>query len=187
MTRNQIIAMQSRIGTTPDGWWGPKSIAACQRHLRAMMPTPNPWPRADLASMRRFYGEPGDVARLVNLTVIGLGVKYAGQPVRTVRCHERVAESLGRVLRRIAASDHRAILDQYAGCYNYRPMRGGSNWSKHAWGAAIDLAPGTNGNHAHWPTKATMPLEVMEMFALDGWLSAGAFWSRDAMHMQATR
>jgi hypothetical protein len=187
MTRQQINAMQARIGAEPDGWWGPKSIAACQRHLRAMMPTPNPWPRPDLAAMKSFYGDPGDVARLVNLPVIGLGIKYAGQPVRAVRCHERVAESLGRVLRRIAASEHRAILDHYAGCYNYRPMRGGSTWSKHAWGAAIDLMPATNGNHTHWPTKATMPLEIMEAFALDGWLSAGAFWARDAMHFQATR
>jgi hypothetical protein len=32
-----------------------------------------------------------------------------------------------------------------------------------------------------------MPLEVMEMFAQEGWLSAGAFWGRDAMHSQATK
>jgi hypothetical protein len=139
--------------------------------------------------MQSFYGDPGDVARLVNLNVIGLGIKYAGQPVRTVRCHERVADSLGRVFRRIAASDHRAILEHYAGCYNYRPMRGGAagNWSKHAWGAAIDLAPATNGNHTHWPTRATMPLEVAECFAAEGWLGLGWAIGRDAMHFQSTR
>jgi hypothetical protein len=27
----------------------------------------------------------------------------------------------------------------------------------------------------------------MEEFAKEGWLSAGAFWSRDAMHFQATK
>jgi hypothetical protein len=32
-----------------------------------------------------------------------------------------------------------------------------------------------------------MPIEVMEEFAKEGWLPAGAFWSRDAMHFQATR
>jgi len=187
MTTAHIVAMQKRLGVEPDGWWGPKSIAACQHHLRAMMPSPNPWPRPDLASMKSFYGDPGDVARLINLNVIGLGIKYAGQPVRTVRCHERVAESLGRVLREIAASDHRAILGQYAGCYNYRPMRGGTNWSKHAWGAAIDFAPATNGLNTHWPTKATMPLEVAEFFAAEGWLGLGWAIGRDAMHFQSTR
>jgi hypothetical protein len=28
---------------------------------------------------------------------------------------------------------------------------------------------------------------VMEFFAVGGWLSAGAFWGRDAMHFQATK
>jgi hypothetical protein len=32
-----------------------------------------------------------------------------------------------------------------------------------------------------------MPLDVMEIFAREGWLAAGAFWSRDSMHMQATQ
>jgi hypothetical protein len=32
-----------------------------------------------------------------------------------------------------------------------------------------------------------MPLEVMEAFAREGWVSAGAFWSRDAMHHQSTQ
>jgi hypothetical protein len=51
----------------------------------------------------------------------------------------------------------------------------------------VDLDPDDNGNHVAWPTRATMPLEVMEAFAREGWVSAGAFWSRDAMHHQATR
>jgi hypothetical protein len=32
-----------------------------------------------------------------------------------------------------------------------------------------------------------MPIQVMEEFAKEGWLAAGAFWGRDAMHFQATR
>jgi hypothetical protein len=32
-----------------------------------------------------------------------------------------------------------------------------------------------------------MPIEVMECFAREGWLSAGAFWGYDAMHFQATQ
>ena len=66
-------------------------------------------------------------------------------------------------------------------------MRGGSRPSLHARAAAIDLDPGNNGLVTHWPMKATMPLEVMEAFAREGWLPAGAFWSRDAMHFQSTQ
>jgi hypothetical protein len=32
-----------------------------------------------------------------------------------------------------------------------------------------------------------MPIEVMEAFARQGFKPAGAFWGRDAMHMEATR
>jgi hypothetical protein len=114
-------------------------------------------------------------------------VQYAGKAVSTIRVHERCAQSLLTVLTALAAQGFRPILAQYAGVYNHRPMRGGSSWSLHAYGAAVDLAPHNNGLHTHWPTKATMPLEVMEIFASEGWLPAGAFWSRDAMHFQATR
>ena len=66
-------------------------------------------------------------------------------------------------------------------------MRGGSLPSLHARGAAVDLDPDHNGNGTSWPTRAIMPLEVMEEFAKEGWLAAGAFWGRDSMHMQATQ
>jgi hypothetical protein len=187
MTTQQIKAIQSRIGTVPDGFWGPKSVAACQRHLRAMMPKPHPFPATDQASLTRFYGAAGDESQLVNCDVAGLGVEYALLPVRSIRIHAKLSASLRRIIEAIAASDHAHILKLYAGSYNNRPMRGGSLPSLHARGAAIDLAQATNRNHAHWPTRATMPLEVQEIFAREGWLSAATFWSRDAMHHQATQ
>ena len=51
----------------------------------------------------------------------------------------------------------------------------------------FDFAASENGNHTSWPVAATMPLGVMEIFAAEGWLPAGAFWGRDAMHFQATQ
>jgi len=183
MTTEQIIAMQRRVGTTPDGIWGPKSAAACQRHLRALMPSPHPWPRGDQASLRAFYGSPGDESQLVSIDVAGLGVMYDNRPVHTIRCHRKVAASLRRVLEKLP----RGITAKYAGVYNNRPVRGGSTPSLHAYGAAIDLDPDNNGNMTPWPSKSLMPLDVMETFAREGWLPAGAFWGRDAMHFQATQ
>ena len=185
MTTTQIKQMQARIGVVPDGFWGPKSIAACQAHLRAMMPEPNPWPQTSQAALTAFYGQPGDESRLTNLSVAGLGVKYDGKPVRTIRCHSTVAQSLLFILQDLTKA-HVEILAKFDGCYNNRPMRGGSLPSLHARGAAVDFDAANNGNLTAWPAKATMPLEVMEIFARHGWLSAGAFWGRDAMHFQAT-
>ena len=187
MTRAQIIALQERVGTKPDGIWGPVSTAACQRHLRSLMPTPHPWPTGDDASVIARFGQPGDESQLVGASVRGLGILYEGQPVRNIRCHYLVADSLVAAVTEIFASPARWILAEYAGCYNFRKMRGGSRHSKHAWGIAVDFAPGSNGLRTHWPRAATMPIEAMEAFARQGWLAAGAFWSRDAMHFEATR
>lgn len=186
MTRAAIVALQKRIGTEPDGFWGPRSIAACQRHLRRMMPCPHPFPAASQAALRKTYGAPGDESALILLEVADLGVRFEGRPVRAIRCHRLVAASLRRALeavRRVAPW----LLERYAGAFCHRNIRGGTTPSLHAWGAAIDLDPSANGNTTHWPTRATMPIAVMEAFAREGWLPAGAFWGRDAMHFQATR
>jgi hypothetical protein len=189
MTKGEIIDIQRRIGTTPDGIWGPKSAAACKAYVRSLMPSPNPWPKADDASMIAFYGQPGDEKRLVALKVSGLGVRYGGKPVATIRCHDRVADSLLAVLTEISQGPAAWVLGEYAGCFNHRPMRGSKTGrlSKHSWGAAIDLAPATNGLRTAWPTGSTMPLAVIEAFAKRGWLSAGVEWGRDGMHFESSR
>ena len=106
--------------------------------------------------------------------------------------HRRCAESLHAVLTDIArrhGNDERimAAARDYYGVYNNRPMRGGTLPSLHARAAAIDLDADDNGNEVAWPAKADMPLEIMECFAREGWMPAGAFWGRDAMHFQATQ
>lgn len=186
MNRAEIIRTQQVIGVQPDGFWGPKSIAACQKYLRGLMPTPNPWPKSDQKSLTAFYGEPGDESKHTRISVSGLGVKYGGKPVKEILCHQKVSASLLRVIQTLAKS-HPEILALYDGCYNDRPMRGGTLPSLHARAAAIDFASGTNGNKTSWPVSATMPIEVMAAFAREGWLAAGAFWGRDAMHFQATQ
>ena len=187
MTTAQIKAMQTRLGLVSDGFWGPKSVYACQTWLRMLMPKPHPWPVATEASLANFYGDPGD-ERLINaLDVTDLGLDYEGAAVRSIRCHTKVAASLHRVLTAIAKSPFADILRQYDGCFCDRPMRGGTSPSLHARGAAIDLCAAGNGNLAHWPDAAGMSLDVMAIFAREGWLAAGAFWGRDAMHFQATR
>lgn len=190
MHRSEIVDMQRRIGTTPDGFWGPKSIAACQRHLRRLMPSPSPWPATTQAALTRFYGQPGDETQLVEIR-FPYRMYYEGKLVARSRCHRRVHDSLLAVLTEIGDrwSAKRGVMEEaedYGGVYNNRPMRNGNLPSLHARGAAIDLDPDDNGNLMPWPVAADMPLEILEAFARQGWVSAAAFWGRDAMHFQAT-
>jgi hypothetical protein len=187
MNHHQIIELQKRIGATPDGFWGPKSIRACKDHLRGLMPVDHPWPTQDQGALTRFYGRPGEESMLVNLAVGDLDIRYDGKNVKSIRCHHKVAPSLRRVLENISKTPHAWVLKEYAGCYNNRPMRGGSLPSLHARGAAIDLAPSTNQLREHWPSSANMPIEIMEIFAREGWNGLGWSIGRDAMHFQSTR
>lgn len=190
MNSEHIKSIQERVGTIPDGFWGPKSISACKSYLKSLMPDPNPWPYQDQSSLRKFYGSPGDENNLVTFE-FPFPMYYEGKKVTKSRCHKKVKDSLLRVLTNIGKSygTQREIMEEaedYSGIYNYRLKRGGSTYSLHAWGAAIDLDADDNSFKDAWPIKADMPLEIMEFFAKEGWTSAGAFWGYDAMHMQAT-
>jgi hypothetical protein len=191
MTRDEIVKMQMQIGTVPDGFWGPESIKALRRHLRFMMPSPSPWPRTDTQSLLDYYGDPGDESNLA-LIHLPYEMRYDGKVVTRMRVHKRCSASLLRVLGSIkhlmeAVPDIVPEATDFGGCFNYRLKRGGSSWSLHAWGAAIDLDPGDNAFRASWPMQADMPLEIIEAFAREGWISAAAMWGYDAMHFQATQ
>jgi len=191
MKTYQIVKMQERLGVTADGFWGPKSQSACRSYLRALMPSPNPWPNSDQASLRDFFGEPGDEKNLVVIE-FPFPMFYDGQRVTRTRVHRKCADSLLRVMAAIRDEiarnpDIRGEAEDYGGVFNFRLKRGGSTYSLHAWGAAIDLDADDNTFRDSWPMKSDMPLEIMAAFAREGWLSAGAFWGYDAMHFQATR
>jgi len=183
--KETIRIYQAMIGAEPHGFWGPKSIAMCQAYLRGLMPANTKWPRTDQASLTQFFGPAGDESRLVNVSA-PVPMFYEGRRIKTIRVNRKCADSLVRALT-AAYLVAPAVVKIYDGCFANRPMRGGSTPSLHARGAAIDLDAGRNGNHVAWPVAATMPLGVMECFAREGWLPAGAFWGRDAMHFQATQ
>jgi hypothetical protein len=188
MNTKEIQHIQMRVGTVPDGFWGPQSIAACQRHLKSLMPSPNPWPTYD--RLHAFYGEPGDESNLVSIT-FPYPMFYDGRRVLSTRVHRKCASSLLRVLTNIGKSfgAQRGTMEEaedYGGCFNFRMKRGGGSYSLHAYGAAIDLDADDNTFRDHWPMQADMPIEIIECFAREGWRSGGAFWSYDAMHFEAT-
>lgn len=185
MTKEQIKEIQRTIGAEVDGIWGKESTSKCKAYLRGMMPNPNPWPKTGESALKAFYGPACDESQLINFPA-PVPMYYNGNKIKTIRCHKKVSDSMGRALT-AAYEDAKKVIEIYDGCYNCRQMTGGSSASLHARGAAIDIWASKNGFKMHWPKEALMPLIVMEHFAREGWLSGGAFWSKDAMHMQGTQ
>ncbi len=195
MDTEHIKAVQRQIGALVDGNWGPISTEACRDYLRRRMPAHSHFPKE--SGVTDFYGRHGveggftPPMRTITLPFV---IYYGNKAVRTLSVHEKCADSLQRAF--VSLHDRFPAVDQlraagvltYDGLYNPRLKRGSATeWSMHSWGIAIDLNAAHNGLHQHWPKSATMPLSVMECFAEQGWLPAGAFWSRDAMHFQATQ
>ncbi len=197
MTEEEIKRTQKHIGTKDDGFWGPESIAACKEHLLKLMPTPHPFPLEGSTAFGKLYGKHG-VKNGYEPTgkkfKLPFTIYYEGSEVDELSPHEECSASLKRVFDRLAtvypktASRMAAGILIYNGLYNPRKKTENStSWSMHAWKVAIDLNAPANGYKMSWPIESTMPIEVMECFAHEGWLAAGAFWGYDAMHFQATQ
>lgn len=113
--------------------------------------------------------------------------------IDTFSCHEDVADSVERVLNRVASEYSpeeivRAGLDLFGGCYNFRKKRGGSSLSTHAYGVAIDWDP--ERNQLKWTrSRARLALPDAEVWwrcwEAEGWLSLGRARDFDWMHVQA--
>lgn len=112
--------------------------------------------------------------------------------VTSMMCHKLVANNFSAVFTDILA--HYGLekikelgIDLFGGCFNYRKMRGGSAWSTHAWGIAIDLDPARNTLKE---TKATARFArpeykpMIDIFYKHGFISLGVEKDYDWMHFE---
>lgn len=199
-TRAAIKAFQRIHGLMVDGIAGrltmaemfPEPIPERDQDIQTPHGSQN-WPRQK--DVEKFYGKPGS-----NQTIIDLPFKMriawdTRKVIKSFSIHEKVHDSALRCFERIAdAYDEdmrREIgIDLFGGCLNVRKMRGGSNWSMHAYGVAIDFDPARN--MLRWgKDKARLALPDCEKFWRiwedEGWLSLGRVRNIDFMHIQAAR
>lgn len=112
--------------------------------------------------------------------------------VNKIRCHKLIADRLKAVLDEILIEyGYDKIkelgIDLYGGCFNYRKMRGGSSWSKHAWGIAIDLDPDRNQlKESAITARFARPeyKKMIDIFYKHGFLSLGVEKNYDWMHFE---
>lgn len=78
-------------------------------------------------------------------------------------------------------------IDLFGGCFNFRKMRGGSDWSRHSWGVAIDLDPDRNQlKESHNTARFARPeyKPMIDIFYKHGFVSLGVEKDYDWMHFE---
>lgn len=143
-----------------------------------------------------FYGTPG--AEITSqLTYVNLPFKLRldwnlSEKITKLRVHRKCAPSLLAAMievhdlygeERMAALG----LDRYAGGHMHRKMRGGSKWSMHAYGCAVDFFAQPNGLRERCPKSLFCGDEYkpfLDIMENNGWLPAIRLWGADAMHFQ---
>ncbi|MCB9232050.1 MAG: M15 family peptidase [Bacteroidia bacterium] len=207
----QLLAKDQKIETGAiDGLWGPMtdfaygSLVYLEEHGKLPDPwrdippnpaNPNGWPVEKEADLVKFYGEVGTHLTSVDVPYT-LKINWdVGQKVNRFTCHEKVASSVVRVLTKV--KNHYGVeriaqlhLDLWGGCYNKRKKRGGTQWSTHAWGIAIDFD--TERNKLEWGRDQAAFARPeydrwWEFWEEEGWVSLGRVANYDWMHVQAAR
>ena len=136
-----------------------------------------------------FYGNPrgrnglaSGVWESANLTLITpvYPIYFLGRPAK-MRVHKKTADawlSWFEELWKNAGKDTRVIrewgMDNYAGAYLYRPMRGGSTLSMHAYGCAADFDAPRNGMFNTHPHIGKYREQIVDPF-----VKLGGVWGGD--------
>jgi len=112
--------------------------------------------------------------------------------VTKMRCHKLAAEAFENVFNDLLAhygmkEIERLGIDLFGGCFNYRKMRGGSEWSKHSWAIAIDLDPARNklketAKTARFARPEYQPM--IDIFYNNGFINLGIEKNYDWMHFE---
>lgn len=154
----------------------------------------NNWPIQTQYDMIKYYGERGTNQTKVYAPYTLKLAWNKTQKINRFTCHEKVADSILRILNRALDYYDTRIsslgLDLFGGCLNVRKMRGGTAWSTHSWGIAIDWDPARNQlkwNHTRANFANSEYDKWFQLWEDEGWTSMGRIRDYDWMHIAAVQ
>lgn len=172
------------------------SIPRAPKDRARRNPAQQAWPHQ--RDVDQFFGKPGNPSCTGGQVTppFALRLSWAlDTRVSRFYCHEKVARPMEAIFREAVAhygeNRFRELrLDVFGGCYSYRKMRGGSSWSMHAYGIAVDLDP--ENNQLRWDhTRATFAKDEYVPFwnivLAQGATPLGYEANVDWMHFQFAR
>jgi hypothetical protein len=190
-TERETIKFQLKNGLKPDGEVGPKTWAFVT-NVSNNTPLSQKWPKQDYTSMCNFYGPVGENMTSLELPYVMRLAWDTGVTVKKISCHQKCAKSFHNIFEKTLkyygeTEIVKLGLNLFGGCVNVRRIRGGTNWSTHSWGCAIDIDP--DRNQLRWgKDKALMAKPVYEPFwkfvEEEGAVSLGRARNYDYQHFQ---
>ena len=151
------------------------------------------------SAVATYYGKPGpEIQSRLAMAVLPFDLRLDWDLAKTTRrvqlhqkCTAPFVAAMSEVFAHYGLPKMRALgIDRFAGGYVHRQMRGGTSWSMHAYGCAVDFYAGPNGLKVRCPNALFCGpdykpfLDIMESH---GWLPAIRLWGADAMHFQMAR
>lgn len=167
--------------------------------LTPLAPAPSKFSLYSTTEAILAFGEPG---REIESRLISVRTPYALKlewdlrtTVTSIRLHRLVASRVIAAMEAIAkayspADIERLRIDHFSGSYAHRRIRGGTSWSKHAFGIAVDFYAAANGLMTPWGKAAfSSPAYAPFVAAFEGqgMASLGKIMGRDAMHFEMAK
>lgn len=147
------------------------------------------------AQLIKDYGKPNEKGTYLTTIKLPYPMRLAwdkSTKVNTMRCHNLVANNFLGVFNELLEvygleRIQELGVDLFGGCFNFRQMRGGSDYSRHSWGVAIDLDPERNTLKETSKTARFARAEykaMIDIFYKHGFLSLGREKNYDWMHFE---
>ena len=143
----------------------------------------------------QIYGQPNQQGSYLTTIQLPFPMRLAWDKktsVTKMRVHKKAAQDFTNVFNELLkvyglSKIQELGIDLFGGCFAFRAMRGGSDYSRHSWGIAIDLDPERNQLKTPYLKSNFSKQEykkLHEIFEKHGFINLGKQKGYDAMHWE---